>query len=1196
MRLASRLALLVLFVSCCTAGWAQTDTGSIAGTVTDKTGAVVPNATITVTDTDKKIVVRTVKTNSSGDYSIPLLPVGHYSFAIEAPAFQKYTQTNIVLNVGNKLTFNAQLQVGTNAEQVTIEANATQVETQSPQAASLVTGTQVRELALNGRNWEQLVTLNPGVSQADNNDQIYVGAFAPQGTNLVGFSMNGGRREHNNFMIDGADNVDRGSNLTLLSFPSVDSIAEFRVVRGQYDPELGRADSGQVNAVTRSGTASIHGNAYEFWRNDALNARPFASKYPVLTPHIPYLRYHDFGGTIGGPVWIPKIYEQKNKTFFFFSEEARRNLTYTNGSATVPTPTMLQGQFAHPVCVAFNASNACTATGTSIPVTDPVAKAYIQDVFSKYPAPNNGAFGYTSTLRNVFNFREEILKIDQIFGPKVSVSGKIARDSIPTQEAIGLFSSGPPIQGIGTTSTNSPGHNYTLHGTVTFSPTLLLDTGYYYSYGAILSDPIGVMAAQNSPDVATLAKGLLPYASSLNRIPAVSLSGGSGPGSYGPYRDFNSNHQVFGNITKVHGGHTFKFGGTYYHYNKSENAGGNNAATFAYNNNGLPSGTGTISFEQAWANFLLGRIGTFSQSSLDLVADIKDNQFEYYGQDTWRIRPNITISYGARHSLFRQPTDGKGLLGQFDPATYDPTKAPCILSNGNLDLTRNAATGVISSTCNPNYDPLNGYIFPVPPAGVTGHKSPFGTKLGKEYNWGIAPRIGIAWDPWSDGKTSIRAGWGMFYDNGIIFGNAENDVFLGSGYLTNLSVTNSTTAAPTGGAVGFSAAAPQVQMRVPINYQYPYTSQWSLDVQHQISGWIVDIGYYGNVGIHLPGFYDFNAPGINSYRNCTNAKPCYAGPGSTNAVSFDNAAVVTSGNVTVPAGNYVSGGNTTKLNALRPYIGWNGGNAVINEYNSNYNGLQTQITKQLKGNSLINIAYTWSHALTNYQADRSTGSIMPLQGNFKGNWGPGIGDRRHVFTANFVWDIPVFVDQKGFAGHVFGGWEFSGIQTFQTGLPSTVASNQVYDPTGADCLGPSPCSLRANQVGDPSAGATHSYTAWFNGAAFASPGLTFDPSCPALPAPAASVPASCIATPQLTQPTSIPGAVRLPGFWRTDLSLFKNIKFSERFGGQFRLETFNTFNHFNPIVNSTSLASANYNKILSGRDPRIVQLGMKINF
>src|SRR3984885_8468167 len=290
------------------AGAAQEITGTILGTVTDASGAIVPNAQVTITNTDRRAVVRSVKTNSAGAYTAPLLPVGHYSVSIEASGFQKVLETNIMLNVSDKRAVNASLQVGNVASTVTVQANALQVNTESDAATGLITGTQVRELALQSRNYEELVQLQPGVS-ADIGDALYAGVSAPNGnTNETAFSLNGSFGNANNWTVDGADNVDRGGNFSLLNYPSVDAIEEFKVLRGNYSAEYGRSAGGVINVITRSGTSKFHGGLYEFFRNDVLDANDWGNKQQdPIADRTPF-RYNDFGWTIGGPVFIPHVY------------------------------------------------------------------------------------------------------------------------------------------------------------------------------------------------------------------------------------------------------------------------------------------------------------------------------------------------------------------------------------------------------------------------------------------------------------------------------------------------------------------------------------------------------------------------------------------------------------------------------------------------------------------------------------------------------------------------------------------------------------------------------------------------------------------------------------------------------------------------------------------------------------------------
>jgi hypothetical protein len=863
---------------------------------------------------------------------------------------------------------------------------------------------------------------------------------------------------------------------------------------------------------------------------------------------------------------------------------------------------MLQGTFAHPVCISWTYVNGspgpCASTGTQISAIDPVAAAYVKDIYSKFPAPQSG-FNLLSTLDNISNFREDMVKIDHVFSRKLTVSGKILRDSIPTIEAGGVFT-GYPVNGIATTSTSSPGHQYSIHATAPLSPTLVVDVSYGFSYGAILSHVTGLENFSSSPDIQSALTGL-PFKNILGRVPAITINGGTGVTTFGPYNDYDRNQTVGGNLTKVVGSHTLKFGAIFYHVNKHENQlSGSNNGSFSFTNTNQPA-AGSSTFEQSWANFLMGNVSgspSFQQADQDLTANIFDNQFEYYAQDTWRIKSNLTVTYGVRHSLFREPTDASGpggtsRLSNFDPAFWKAANAPCITTSGNIDVT--LTNGIpTKSACNSNYSPLNGIIYVDPPNyhGFTGAKSPYGSKVGKEYNRAIAPRIGIAWDPYGNGRTSIRAGYGMFYDAGLFLGNAELNLALNPGFVTNDTFSNVTFSNPQGATATTvtSTGAPTINLRVPINYKSPYTQQWSVDMQRQMgSNWFFDLGYFGNSGIHLPGFVDTNAPVPGAWLKCAAPNSCTSGP---NIIQFTSA----NGGAACNGLPCITSSNTNRINVLRPYLGYAGLNDFEDIFTSNYHSLQAQVQKKFSGNSLINLAYTWSHGLTTDQADRSTAAVIPqsytaIRSN---NYGPNIADRRHVFTANFVYDMPWMREQHGFLGHVVGGWEVSGVQTFQTGLPINVAVSgaNVVDTAGVGCLGSTPCQLRPDQVGNPELGAPHSLAQWFNASAYACYGTAGDPLLKCTPY-----------TGQTNIGTARPGSARGPGFWRTDIGLFKNIRFSERFTGQLRLETFNTFNHTNPIQpggpggsGSANITSGVFDLSQYGRDPRLLQLGMKVNF
>ena len=666
------------------------------------------------------------------------------------------------------------------------------------------------------------------------------------------------------------------------------------------------------------------------------------------------------------------------------------------------------GNFTAPVCTSFNSSGSCVSTGTSITAISPAAQGYLTDIWNKMPLPNAASispYAFIVPLRSTYNADQQLVRVDHALSSNVALFGRLLHDSIPTQEPGGLFT-GSALPGVATTNTNSPGWNLVLQAQSTFNAHLLNETGFQYSYGAIVSDPIGLDNSASSPDV----HPALPFQPTLGRIPSLSITGISGVAGYGPYRDYNRDYNGYTNQTWMHGSHTLKFGFSYHHYQKTENTGGNNVGSFSVTTAGQ---IGADSTQQAWANYLLGRVATFSQATIDITPDIRTQQFEMFAQDDYRAWSGLTLNFGLRYSMFRQPKDATGLLTNFSPAAYDPAKAPALTSAGNICTTAPCANGALP---NANYAPLNGII-------VNNSTSPYGALVSNNDNKDFAPRFGFAWDPFHKGKVSVRGGYGFFYDS-TLFGIAEQNIFANPPYVRTLSISNTTLDNASGGTVNVSTS-PLSLRGIPIPYHTPYIQDWSLDIQFEIfNGWFADIGYDGNKGTHLLGYEDLNQPRPGAY--------VAAGLSTTTSAGF-----------VVPG----TGGaqNENLLNLVRPYLGYGPINVIETGFNSNYNGLQAELQKRF-GSSLIKVDYTWSKALTDNQTDRSTAPQNVY--DIHSDYGPLQQDRTHVFSVDFVYDLPWYKNQERLVGHVLGGWELSGIVSAATGLPMTVTSALGLDPAG----------------------------------------------------------------------------------------------------------------------------------------------------
>jgi hypothetical protein len=1135
-----------------------TTVGSISGTVRDPKGAAVPKAEVQIQD-EASGSTRTVVSDDNGFYLAASVPVGRYTISTSPQGFKKTVAAAVDLHVGENRTVNLDLQVGLVSETVTVTSDAAPVETRSGDVSSLIAEKQVAELPLNGRNYSQLALLVPGVSPATN------GSFAAKGTGLDGgvdMSVNGNGSNQNLWTVDGVNNMDVGSNRTLLIFPSIDSIQEFRVERNSFSAEYGQAQGAVINLVTKGGSNSFHGAGFEFLRSDKLNANNFFINRVPPTPlqisqgitkaERPYLKYNNFGGNFSGPIW-------KNKIFFFWSEEWRfedRGTTVNghvptaaekvgdfSGARTNPRPKdpFLTGRCDEPTDPRPDKDFSACYPGDKIPTArlSPAGLALMKI----FPDPNAGGSNWISSPIQPVRTRQDSIRGDATLTSKMNLMVRFINEK---------WTHGQDTQQWGDVpfptladDWNQPSKSFSVKLTNTLSSTAVND----FQFSRAGNNIFITTAAQSEALVTEIASKFPTVFPQTANVPSLMWNGGGYDNIWheGPWQNHEDLWSWKDDFSKVVGSHDLKFGALYSHNIKNEQLGGGGGG----NTPGFITGNGSKT-GHAIADLLDRNLTLTNYQETDHtgVALGRWHDLEFYGNDTWKFRPTVTLTLGLRYSQFHTANTANDQISNLVPQFFDGVSYTSAL---------------------------------ITPATAGAHG--LTRSLTNQYNGGFQPRLGLAWDIFGDGKTALRMGFGRYMSRTNVIedivrmaSNPPWTKIVDSGWSGASDTLAGCPTCRTMDAVGPNLKN-QVQgvsntssfAAVDTDFRPPESYQWNLTVSREVmKNTVLEASYIGNHGLHI-WRRNINWNDIPANVPCKGGAAVGCNPALKNDARFQIATLASKGQDIGPM-----------VAANRRIPGLAGITMAQSTGNSSYHGMQLWLNRRFSDRLAFQAAYTWSHAISDVPLQAFTNSTTdPF--DYTLDKGDSDLDRRQTFVGNVVYQLPTFKNRGSAFSHILGDWQLNGILSFYGSTPIDVLSGfNTYGTAGN--VNPRPNLVQ----GVPIYLHTSDKTQWLNPAAFALPAVG-----------------------QLGSLGK--GSIRGRTTTNVDFSIAKNWRFKERYGLQFRGEMFNVFNHTNFSRTDSYVNNLNFqgNTTLSGfgkptngqfgtigraADPREIQFGFKFTF